>query len=91
MISPRLVDALGITGTKEKYLLSTCSASKQTKYGRRVSGLTVRSTKGVSMKLPTLVECENIPTEKHEIPTPQLVKKYEHLFEIAHEIPPLDS
>ncbi|CAB3980037.1 Hypothetical predicted protein [Paramuricea clavata] len=89
--TPKLVDELGITGTKDKYFLSTCSAKKETKYGRRVSGLTITSMNGVSKQLPTLVECDNIPTEKHEIPTTQLVKQYEHLRKIADEIPPLDT
>ena len=91
LISPKLVDELGITGTKEKYFLSTCSAKKETKYGRRVSGLTITSMNGVSKQLPTLVECDNIPTEKHEIPTTESVKQYDHLRDIAGEIPPLDT
>ena len=46
---------------------------------------------GVSKQLPTLVECDNIPTEKHEIPTTESVKQYDHLRDIAGEIPPLDT
>ena len=57
MISLELVDELGINGPKEKYLLSTYSGSKETKFGRRVSGLMVTSIRGGKpLKLPTLIE-----------------------------------
>ena len=39
MISPDLVDELGVTGPKEKYFLPTCSSHKEVKYGRCASGL----------------------------------------------------
>lgn len=90
MISPELVDKLGIVGRKEKYFLSTCSGSKEMKHGRRVPGLTVTSMNGRSFKLPTLIECDHIPKEKREIPTPEIAKQFTHLQEIASEIPPLD-
>ena len=40
------------------------------------------------MKLPTLIECDNIPKDKSEIPSPELVKKYVHLRDIANENSP---
>ena len=91
MISPQLADSLGDHSPKEKYLLSTCSGSKETKYGRRVTGLVVKSMDGVKIQLPTLIECINIPKDKQEIPKPQHVKKFHHLQDIADEIPPFDS
>jgi hypothetical protein len=57
MISSDLVNEFGINAPHEKYLLSTCSGSKETKFGRRVSDLMVSSIKaGKPLKLPTLIE-----------------------------------
>ncbi|KAK3743580.1 hypothetical protein QZH41_001384 [Actinostola sp. cb2023] len=92
LISSELADALGADGPTEKYLLSTCSSSDQVKYGRRVSGLIVRSIQnGNESELPTLVECDGIPEDKTEIPTPELARRFAHLRDIADEIPPADS
>ena len=43
------------------------------------------------MKLPTLIECDNIPKDKSEIPTPEFAVQYTHLRDNADEIFPLDS
>ena len=43
------------------------------------------------MTLPTLIECNNIPTDKAEIPTPEAALHHHHLKRIACDIPPLDS
>ena len=40
-----------------------------------------------SSKLPTLVECDHIPQDKHEIPTPQMARSFPHLQEIAEQVP----
>ena len=87
MISPELVDELGIDGPKEKYLLSTCSGSKETKFGRRITSI----RGGKPLKLPTLIECNNIPEDKREIPTPEIAKQFNNLRDISEEIPPFDN
>ncbi|CAB4017795.1 Hypothetical predicted protein [Paramuricea clavata] len=91
MISPELADLLDIDSPKQKYLLTTCSGAKETKYGRRVSGLFVKAMCGRIAKLPNLVECEHVPQDKTEIPTPTTTKHYPHLEEVSKEIPPLDQ
>jgi hypothetical protein len=91
MITPDLANKLGINSKKEKYFLSTCSVSKEVKYGRRVPGVIAMSVDGKSSKLPTLIECNHIPQDKREIPTPELVSRFAHLQELAKEIPPFDS
>lgn len=73
MISPILLENLDISGEKEKYYLSTCSGSKETKFGCRALGLLVNNLKGTDFKLPTLVECDNISNDKAKIPTPEKV------------------
>lgn len=90
MISPLLADKLGANGPREKFLLSTCSAEKELKYGRCVAGLVMRSVQREETKLPTLVECDHIPRDKSEIPTPEIAREFSHLKEIADQIPPLD-
>ena len=90
MVSPHLTDRLGADCPKEKFLLSTCSVEKELKYGRRVTGLFVKSVGGEVFKLPTLVECDCIPRDESEIPTPGIARKFSHLKEIADQIPPLN-
>ncbi|CAB3978894.1 PREDICTED: uncharacterized protein LOC107357656 [Paramuricea clavata] len=91
MITPNLADLLEVDTPKEKYLLSTCSSAKETKYGRRVSGIMVKSLNGTVVRLPKLIECDHIPQEKNEIPTPSMTKNFPHLHDITNEIPPLDD
>ena len=39
----------------------------------------------------TLVECDNLPGDKGEVPTPQIAQKFPHLQTIANEFPPEDE
>ena len=91
MISTDLTDILGVQGPKEKYYLFTCSTEKKMKYGRRVYGLALRSSSGKLPKLPTLIECNQIPQSKDEIPTPEIAREFRHLQDIADKIPPIDE
>lgn len=91
MVSPNLADRLKVDGPRENYLLSTCSNHKEVKSGRRVSGLIVRSLDGNVAKLPTLIECDHIPQDKSEIPTPAMTEHFPHLQTITKEIPPIDE
>ena len=91
LISSELADELGVLGPQEKYYLSTCTSEKEVKYGRRVANVTLRSSSGAASDLPTLVECDSIPQDKREIPTPEMARRFPHLQEIADEIPPYDS
>ena len=59
--------------------------------GRRATGFIVESLDGVTkVKLPTLIECNNMPDDRNEIPTPEAAQLHAHLKPIAHRIPPLD-
>ena len=90
LVSPDLADRLDIDSPREKYLLTTCSGAKETKYGRRVSGISVKSMSGTVAKLPSLIECEHIPQDRSDFPTPRITKHHAHLKEISKEIPPYD-
>ncbi|XP_069108188.1 uncharacterized protein [Argopecten irradians] len=87
LASPQLLDALDVPCTEICYTLSSCSG-KWKSSGRRAVGLTVRSADGSgSVYLPSIIECENIPMDSSEIPTPEIVQKVDHLKPIAKDIP----
>ena len=80
LVSNELSDDMGVKGPSEKYFLSTCYGHNQVKYGRRVPGLVIRSIQnGSEAHLPTLVECDNIPDDKLETPTPKIARRFPHL------------
>lgn len=45
----------------------------------------------MSFPLPTLIECNIIPNNREEIPTPEVAQHHHHLRSIASDIPPLDA
>ena len=90
MVSPELADKLGKEGEKEKYLLSMCSGSKEVRYGRRLSGIIARPLDGEQIELSTCTECDSIPEDKREIPTPIMASRFPHLEAIANKISPYD-
>ena len=83
LVTSELADDLGATGPLEKYFLSTCSGEREEKCGRRVTGMTVKSPSGVEFALPTLTECDAIPQDKREIPTPGMARRFPHLTAIT--------
>ena len=91
LISSELADELGADGPDEKYYLSTCSGKRAERYGRRVNSIRVRSLNGYTTELPTLVECESIPSDRREIPTPETARRFPHLCSLVSEIQPLDD
>jgi hypothetical protein len=61
-------------------------------YGRRATGFVIESFDGsVTLDLPTLIECNQVPDSKDEIPTSDVANHYPHLTEIAHHFPPIDD
>lgn len=44
----------------------------------------------MKVKLPTPIECNNMPDDRAEIPTPDVARWHTHLKPIAHCIPSLD-
>ncbi|XP_062603305.1 uncharacterized protein LOC134265079 [Saccostrea cucullata] len=86
----KLFDALCSPKTQSvQYTLSTC-AGRSTVTGRQISGLTIESLDGTfRIGLPPVIECSNIPNDRQEIPTPDVITHFEHLKGI--QIPPLDE
>ncbi|XP_056017478.1 uncharacterized protein LOC130053872 [Ostrea edulis] len=84
-----LFDHFGISGPELPYSLSSCSGLS-TEYGRRCSNLIIESfDSSCKMKLPTLIECDQIPDQRDEIPSPSAAKVHSHLSDLADAIPPI--
>ena len=84
---PKLFDALNIDGPPFEYELSTCGGRRISTQGRRASGLVMKSLEGNIEHLPTVIENDNIPSDRDEIPSPDLCRKFQHLSQIAGKIP----
>ncbi|XP_077389538.1 uncharacterized protein LOC144026608 [Festucalex cinctus] len=72
------------------YNLKTCSGIVET-WGKMAEGFQIESLDGsVVVPLPPLIECQDIPNNRSEIPTPGAVLHQPHLQSIAKYIPELD-
>lgn len=81
----------GVNGPTFPYTLKTCSGVGEAA-GRRANGFMVESADGaLSLPLPTLIECNMIPNNRDEIPTPAAALCHPHLKAIAHKLPALDK
>ncbi|KAK3569837.1 hypothetical protein QTP86_005855 [Hemibagrus guttatus] len=59
--------------------------------GRRANGYEVESLDGtVRITLPSLIECNDFPNNRDEIPTPDVARHHAHLKSVAHLIPDQD-
>ncbi|KAL3968170.1 collagen beta-1,O-galactosyltransferase [Sarotherodon galilaeus] len=73
------------------YTLQTCAGLAATS-GRRANGYQIEAVNGeVSLALPTLIECDDLPDNRDEIPTPEAALHHPHLKSLASKIPPLDN
>ncbi|KAK3107001.1 hypothetical protein FSP39_004706 [Pinctada imbricata] len=85
-----LFDILGIHSERRNFALKTCSGENSME-SRVAKNLVVSSLDGNTvLKLPAIVECDAIPDNREEIPTPEIAEQFPHLSEIAQYIPPLD-
>ncbi|RXN13836.1 hypothetical protein ROHU_037202 [Labeo rohita] len=83
-------DIFKVKGTEHPYTLRTCAGVTETS-GRRATGFQAVSMDGkVRVSLPTLIECNNMPDDHSEIPSPAFARRFPHLKSIAHEIPEID-
>lgn len=72
------------------YSLHTCSGNMTT-CGRKGVGFVIEGLNGNKHDLPSLTECNEIPDNKDEIPTPEVVGKYHHLSRIVNQIPHVEE
>lgn len=79
-----------IKGEESPYTLRTCAGTTETS-GRRAAAFMVESLDGTTkVMLPTLIECNHMPDDRSEIPTPAAAQHHAHLKSIACKIPHLD-
>lgn len=72
------------------YTLKTCAGTTET-YGRRVSDFMLESMDGkLQLPLPTLIECDMVPDDRSEIPSPDVARLHPHLRPVANRIPAVD-
>ena len=70
--------------------MRTCAGSSQP-LGRATSQLWVKSIDGKTrVKIPFVRECDDIPDNPEEIPSPDVAQNYPHLRPIADQIQPYD-
>ncbi|XP_034073861.1 uncharacterized protein LOC117547343 [Gymnodraco acuticeps] len=83
-------DLFGVEGTDTPYTLQTCAGLTEIS-GRRATSFIAQPLDGsLSINLPTLIECNYIPKDRSEIPTPEVAECHTHLHSIAQHIPQLD-
>ena len=69
--------------------LSSCNGKIQTS-GRRAHNLIIESfDSSVALDLPVVTECDVIPDNRNEIPTPDITRHYPRLHNSESMIPPL--
>lgn len=60
--------------------------------GRRATGLPIESLdRSYKVDLPTIIECDQIPNNREEIPTPEIASYHEHLQDIKSKLEPIDT
>ncbi|XP_068116194.1 uncharacterized protein [Hyperolius riggenbachi] len=91
LASPEFFNVFNIQGETWPYTLQTCSGLVKVS-GRRAHGFVVASEYGnTEFPLPTLIECDQLPNNREEIPTPEAALYHPHMKHIASYIPPLDD
>lgn len=91
LAKPELFDRLCIDAPEQEYCINSCAGTTVTS-GRRVSNCNVTSVSGnVCYNLPTIIECADIPSSKHEICTPDNVRKFPHLSDVIDQLPQFDK
>ncbi|XP_071956865.1 uncharacterized protein [Antedon mediterranea] len=84
-------DLFNINARLTSYTLKTCSGAAEVQ-GRKLEKLIIESMDGKTrIAAPSLLECNDIPGNKAEIPTPETASNFPHLKDIADKIPPLDE
>lgn len=90
-VSPELLNFFSdVTFPCVEYSLVSCSGTTHV-LGQLADGFVIQSMdNSVTIDLPVLRECSNIPNDKGEIPTPEVAQFQPHLCDIAKNFAPLD-
>lgn len=83
-------ELFGINGSPAPYLMRTCAGTTEMA-GRRAVGFQVKGMNSpVCLDLPPLIECDDIMSNRSEIPSPEVALSHAHLGPVAPHIPELD-
>lgn len=86
-----LFHLLEASGKSVEYTMSSCSGTS-VKYGRELNGLVIECIdKPDRYDLPVVLECDDIPNNRNEIPTPSVAANHSHLSDIAQCIPKINE
>lgn len=83
LVRSQFFDMFNDQSPSAPYTLRTCAGVKPSA-GRRASGYEVH------IPLPSLIECNDIPNNREEIPTPEVALHHAHLRSVARLIPDID-
>ena len=84
--------SLGLNGTKVKLRLSTMHAENRVVDSSKVQGLMVRGyNSSTKLSLPAAFTRNIMPANRDHIPTPEMARKWPHLYDIAEELMPLNE
>ena len=86
-----LFDMFDLNTEQEHYSLTSCSGKVSMSCRRDQDFIVESLDKDHQINLPTLIECDSIPNNRHEIPTNAVTNAHSHLKCIAPMIPPLDE
>ncbi|XP_011487025.2 uncharacterized protein LOC105356652 [Oryzias latipes] len=90
LAGPEFFELFNIKNEPVNYNLRTCTGIVET-WGKMAEGFQLESLDGsVVIPLPPLIECQDIPNNRSEIPTPSAVMHQPHLQPIGKYIPELD-
>ena len=90
-ISKNLCNRLGVQGPSTELLLSTMQESKVRVQSNRIRGLEVLDyQRELVVKLPVLFMRNGIPSNRSQIPRPEVAAQWEHLRVIADKMMPYD-
>ena len=84
-------DLLNATSNEVEYTLTSCAGTFVTS-GKTAKDFMVESADGsFQLELPSILECNEIPNVRHEIPTPDVTRHHSHLNDLSPFIPSLDT
>eukprot|EP00794_Sanderia_malayensis_P004327 gene4327-4900_t len=90
LAKPELLDKLNITSNPVTYKMKTCGGVSSIT-GRSTESLSVSTCDGgLSIKLPYVRECSNIPDNYSEILIPEIAKAYSHLSDVVDKVKPIE-
>ena len=84
-------ELLNATSSQVEYTLTSCAGTFVTS-GKTAKDFIVESADGsFQLELPNILECNEIPNVRHEIPTPDILRYHSHLNDLSGFIPSLDA